>query len=614
MSLRFTPYAATLIALGVIAVIVAWYAWRRRTIPGALPLSALGVSMSVWLFSYALELSSLDLPVALFWVRIEYLGIVSVPVSWAWFAVEYSGAAPWLDRRRIVLLGLVPLVTVAMIWTNDLHRLFWRFVTLETDGPFTVFNSTFGIWFWVHTAYSYLCLLGGTYLLVQFLVRSPRLYRGQAGLLLIAVAAPWLGNALYLSGLSPWDRLDLTPFAFAITLMTIGWNILNFSLFRIIPVARDMALQSMSDGILVLDDRGLVVDVNRAAQMLIGRPSNRIIGRPASDVLAPWAETIRRYRDVTEMTDEIVIGEGSEQRWYDVRVSPIYDERQVFRGRLIVWRDVSDQYRAREELRQNNEQLLATQQALVEARDIAEAGSRAKSAFLAHVSHELRTPLTAILGYCQLLQIGLDRQSREETLADLDAIRSSANHLLELIDNVLHITIIEAGRTDLHVVSFAVAEIIHDVASVVQPLIARNRNTLHIECDPAIGTMHADPAKVRQILLHVLGNAAKFTNNGTVTLAVARETVDDRQLMLFRVADTGPGIPAERVPHLFTPFAIANDPIVRGHKGAGLGLAISRHYCRLMGGDITVESANGKGTTFVVRLPVRMPVSTPVAG
>ncbi len=614
MSLRFTPYAATLIALGVIALTVAWYAWRRRTIPGALPLSALGMSMSVWLFSYALELSSLDLPVALFWVRIEYLGIVSVPVIWVWFAVEYSGAASWLDRRRIALLVLVPLVTVAIIWTNDVHWLFWRSVTLETDGPFTFFNSTYGAWFWVHAAYSYLCLLGGAYLLVQFLVRSSRLFRGQAGMLLIAVAAPWLGNALYLSGLSPWDRLDLTPFAFAITLMTIGWSMLHFSLFRIIPVARDMALQSMRDGVMVLDDRGVVVDVNRAAQGLIGRPGNRIIGRPAGDVLAPWADTIRRYRDITELTDEIGIGEGPEQRWYDVRISPIYDERRVFRGRLIVWRDISEQHRAREELRRNNEQLLAAQQALVEARDIAEAGSRARSAFLAHVSHELRTPLTSILGYCQLLQIGLDRQSYDETRADLDAIRSSASHLLELIDNVLHITIIEAGRTDLHVVSFAVEEIIHDVACVVQPLVVRNRNTLRIECDPAIGMMCADPAKVRQILLHVLGNAVKFTNDGIVTLVVTRETIDNRQWMLFRVTDTGPGIPAERVPHLFTPFAIANDPIVRGNKGAGLGLAISHHYCQLMGGDITVASVNGKGTTFVVRLPVHTPMATPVAG
>ncbi|MDW8234853.1 MAG: histidine kinase dimerization/phospho-acceptor domain-containing protein, partial [Roseiflexaceae bacterium] len=175
----------------------------------------------------------------------------------------------------------------------------------------------------------------------------------------------------------------------------------------------------------------------------------------------------------------------------------------------------------REELRRNNERLLEAQRALTEARDAAEAGSRAKSAFLAHMSHEIRTPLTAIIGYCQLLEAGIERQSLEQTRSDIAAIHLAAGHLLDLVSNVLEMARIETRQSDLHCAVFDVADVVRDVTTTAQPLLRRNRNRLRLEGVDEAGEVWGDPTKVRQILLSLVSNAAKFTTDGEVIVRVA---------------------------------------------------------------------------------------------
>lgn len=603
MNAQFNVYNFTLVALSIIAIVIMIYAWQRRRTPGALPLSALALGMSIWLIGYAFELGSVDLPLAMIWVRFEYIGIVSAPLAWFWFATEYASGAVWQNRRRLALMALMPLLTLGIAWTNERHSLLWKRIVLDTSGPFTIFTATYGPWFWAHTAFSYFCLLGGTIILIQAILRLSNVFRGQAGAMLLGVIAPLIGNILYLSGTSPWGKLDLTPVGLTFSLVTISWSILGFRLFEIVPVARDMVLQSMTDGVLVLDNQGVIVDVNHAAQDLIGIPLGQIVGKPAREVLRAWGELLEHYRNVTEIIDIFSIGEGPQRRWYDVRVSPLHDQQNRLQGRLFVWRDVTDQRHAQEEIRLKNEELLMAQGALVHARDAAEAGSRAKSAFLAHMSHEFRTPLSAILGYCQILQMGVGEQSLEATKADLQMISVAGNHLLGLIENVLDISKIEAGRTDLMLATFDLGNLINDVTTTVQPLVERHNNRLHVECAPNLGVMRADLVKVRQILLNLLSNAAKFTNRGDITLTVHQEQGETAPWCIFRIRDTGPGIATEWLQQLFTPFSNANDPVVYAQKGAGLGLAISRHFAQLMGGDITVISVPGQGTTFTVRLP-----------
>jgi signal transduction histidine kinase len=229
-----------------------------------------------------------------------------------------------------------------------------------------------------------------------------------------------------------------------------------------------------------------------------------------------------------------------------------------------------------------------------------EIASQHKSKFLANMSHELRTPLNAIIGYSEMLQEEADDLGEAALLPDLQKINAAGKHLLGLINDILDLSKIEAGKMDLFLEDFSVPDLVRDVAAIVRPLVEKNANSLVVECADDLGTMHADLTKVRQALFNLLSNASKFTDHGTITLAVQREADD---WLSFAVSDTGIGMTEEQMSRLFEAFSQAEASTRTKYGGTGLGLAISRQFCRLMGGDLTVESVYGQGSTFTARLP-----------
>ncbi|HYU20315.1 MAG TPA: response regulator, partial [Chloroflexota bacterium] len=229
--------------------------------------------------------------------------------------------------------------------------------------------------------------------------------------------------------------------------------------------------------------------------------------------------------------------------------------------------------------------------------------SQHKSDFLANMSHELRTPLNAIIGYSEMLQEEAEELGHDAFIPDLEKINAAGKHLLGLINDILDLSKIEAGRMDLYLESFAVADLVRDAVAIVQPLVEQNANTLRVNCPDDIGSIRADLTKVHQALFNLLSNACKFTDHGTISLAVGREPADGADWVSFAVADTGIGMSPEQMSRLFEAFSQADTSTTRKYGGTGLGLAISRHFCQLMGGDISVESEVGKGSTFTVRIP-----------
>jgi signal transduction histidine kinase/DNA-binding response OmpR family regulator len=232
--------------------------------------------------------------------------------------------------------------------------------------------------------------------------------------------------------------------------------------------------------------------------------------------------------------------------------------------------------------------------------------NRHKSEFLASMSHELRTPLNAIIGYSEMLQEEAADLDQKALVPDLKKINAAGKHLLELINAVLDLSKIEAGRMDLYLETFSVPSLATEIAAVIQPLADKNANRVEVRCDPAVGNMHADLTKVRQALFNLLSNACKFTERGIVSLTVRREPSDDRDVFFFDVSDTGIGLTSEQIGRLFQEFSQADVSTSRRFGGTGLGLALSRRLCRLMGGDVTVASELGRGSTFTIRLPVEV--------
>jgi signal transduction histidine kinase/DNA-binding response OmpR family regulator len=254
---------------------------------------------------------------------------------------------------------------------------------------------------------------------------------------------------------------------------------------------------------------------------------------------------------------------------------------------------------------------VATDEAL-EARDSAESANRTKSTFLANMSHELRTPMNAIIGYSEMLIEEAEDLGQDSFTPDLQKIRGAGKHLLSLINDILDLSKIEAGKMTLFLEDFKLGEMIHEVVGTIQPLLDKNANRLDVQIAPDLGTMRADLTKVRQTLFNLLSNATKFTERGIITLAAERVPAEGGDRIRLRVSDTGIGMTPEQLGKLFQAFTQADASTTRKYGGTGLGLVISRKFCQLMGGDITVESRAGVGTTFAVDLPaVVVPTAEP---
>jgi len=247
--------------------------------------------------------------------------------------------------------------------------------------------------------------------------------------------------------------------------------------------------------------------------------------------------------------------------------------------------------------------------ALQEALHKAEAASRAKSTFLANMSHELRTPLNAIIGYSEMLQEEALELGLEDIIPDTQKIHNAGKHLLTLINDILDLSKIEAGRMELYLENFDLGNLIEEVVATLHPLVEKNHNQLQVSCSPDLGVMYADLTKVRQILFNLLSNALKFTEGGTVLLAATRESAGGSDWVYLQVSDTGIGMSAEQQQGLFQPFIQGDASTTRKYGGTGLGLAISRLFCQMMGGDITLESLLGVGSTFTVQLKAKVDIS-----
>ena len=311
--------------------------------------------------------------------------------------------------------------------------------------------------------------------------------------------------------------------------------------------------------------------------------------RPATE--AAWDRSVRLQR--TYVTEHRLRRADGEWRHMAVQAVPVADED----GAICEWVGTHTDI---------TERVLA-QEALAAARDAAEAANRAKSTFLANMSHELRTPLSAVIGYSEMLEEELEDLQEPSLVSDVRKIESNARHLLSLINDVLDLSKVEANRMTTYAEDFDVEKLARDAAATVDALVQRKGNTLRLDLAEGLGVMHSDVVKVRQCLFNLISNAAKFTEQGQITLLIRRTAEAGGDWMEFDVADSGIGMSEEQVSRLFQRFAQADESTTRNFGGTGLGLALTRAFCRLLGGDVSVQSELGRGTMFTMRLPAVMP-------
>lgn len=326
------PYVFALVVSTAAAIYVSIVAWGRRTAPGARPLMALGGAIATWTLTYAIHFSVVSELARFFWLRATYLGVLTVPTTFLVFSIQYANRGHWLKKKAIALLTIEPVLTFILLWTDPWHKLFFGG---KHEGGIILDG---GPWFWINVIYSYGLVLFAIILLIHAYRHTARPLRGQTAAILAGALLPCVINVIGVLGLNPFSGLDLTPFAFTLTCIcfTVGFS--RYRLLDLVPIARDVLIESMNDGVIVLDAQNRIVDVNRTALQMIGKPGQLVIGEPAENVFTNVSEIFNLFLDKLTTHQEIVIGD-KELHYFDLHISPLYDRKGHYSGRLIVARD-----------------------------------------------------------------------------------------------------------------------------------------------------------------------------------------------------------------------------------------------------------------------------------
>ena len=567
------------------------YAFRYRRHVAAIPFILMCFFASFWALCYIFELGATSLELKTWGVKLGYIGILGLPLSWTAFALAYSGHTSWITKRNIMLALIFPIITLIVIFTNQYHHWFFTDFGLQTDSAsgLILIYDPLGWWFWLHAVYTYGILIFGSYFLVREYWEKREVYRSQIIINMTAILLPWISNGIVLAGLLP-VRIDITSVMFSISILIFGWGFLRYQLLDILPVAHRAVFESISDSVIVLDPELRIIELNPAAVEMFKLNIGEVLGKSFQSVFRPWVQLNDKALQTHGYHREIVLeNDGEPVRWLHLYVSALRNGASTTEGHIITLRDVTS-------IKEN-------ESALAIARDEAMQANSFKSQLLANVSHELRTPLGIILGYTDLIVRRSYGDLTEKQVNILGRIKDSTQYLDGLVSELLDQAQLDSGKLQLSTRPFEPREVLGSVCNQLSILAEAKNLEFHYSISENMPiSIVGDSQRLKQILVNLISNAIKFTEVGRIMVNIA--VLPSNTEWIMQVIDTGPGIPEESLGTVFEPFKQLANAHKSLRKGYGLGLSIARQLIRLMGGNISLESALGKGTTFTITLPL----------
>lgn len=586
------PQLPAFVAMGTLAGVCAAGVMilRKREFHGR-PFFLIGYLATMgWLVLVLAELLAAVPSCKMFWAEFSFLFIALLPTAWCYFLYDYAHArSVTISLPRLASLIISPTVIVLMSITNSKHRLFYLPETkvIETaQGP--ALDYAHGPLFFLAVLYLYTFMAGAVLIVAQSVLRARRAYRGYFLLLLAITLIPSVGNVAYvLFGLS-FFGFDPTPFLFSLVMILLVRMIMTNSMFDVASVAKNYLFYDAEQPVAVIDEKGTFVVTNPSFEALLTISAHKGITR-----LAEWDELNTLAFDPSFPKNTVF---EVADRAFELRVIPIdkpLADSDSCMGWSLLLKDVTD--------------IRSTNAELSRAVHKAESANRMKSQFIANMSHEIRTPLNGILGMAEVLSHEITSPRHAEMV---ETIRQSGDVLLNILNDILDLSKIEAGKLALMPEEFDTQEIIRR-ASGLHRLSAEGKNVrLIVEADQNGPRRVGDPMRLMQILNNLLGNAIKFTDTGSVTLRMANPASGS---LVFSVIDTGIGMTEEQISRIFDDFEQADGAITRRYGGTGLGMSIVRRLVSMMNGQIDISSRKGAGTLVKITLPLPLADAVPTS-
>jgi len=568
MTWQINFLATTLFFSAALVLATIIFAFRHIQVHGARYFIYLTTSVEIWAFFMGLEYGVVEPTWKIVFAKFEYLGIAVIGATWLMFALNYSRRDEWLTLRNVSLMFAIPILSLIAVFTNEWHGLIWPSITPLSDFPGAGLVYEHGPAFWLIFVFNYLTLGTGTVLMIHNALHSRDLYRWQIVGLIASAVIPWVGNLIYILGLSPIPGLDLTPIAFSLSAIVIALSIFYFGLFDLAPIARDQLIEHLMDGMLVLDASNRVVDINPKARQFMKIDAEKVIGQPLSH-FSDAMELIAPFNGVESAQVEVPLKQGPVNN-IELRISPLVDESGKLAGRLFIVRDISERKQV----------------------------ERMRNDLTHAMVHDLRNPLAVIALSLDMLKNQLITTLNKDQLFTLETAEQSTQYIVDLVKSILDINRLENGQMPLKREKVWLQKLAPD-ALRNQILVAKKKRLLLQEnIDQNIPAVMIDEELIKRVLQNLLDNAVKFSVEGGVVKIRAAYS-GTGQDVIVSVSDTGSGIDPGIKDRMFQKFVTGN---IHG-SGSGLGLAFCRLVVETHGGRIWLDETDSMGTTISFTIP-----------
>lgn len=566
----------TLIFALVLSITTAYLLFKRKKAPGAIYFTLTTVSCAIWIIGYIVEFLGTSLETKLWGVKFQYsFGIPFVSSFWFAAALHYNSSGKIPGKKILAVLGIVPVTTMLLMWTNEFHHLLYQSVGLIQSGSFLLITKQVGIWYNFNIAYSYLTLLVGTIILLYSIRKTKRLYRGQIQIFVIASFLPWIANFLYVVGMNSFMRIDITPIAFAVGMLLVWIGLFKYKLFDVIPAARNLIIESMENALLVLDDQNRIIDLNPSAYNLFNEKN--LIGKSCDDLFKHVKIGTSLYDIGKNKHAEIQIGNDV----FDLTSADVEDGLGNKVGIILNFYKITNRKKIEHELKELNS---------------------SKDKLFSIIAHDLKNPFFGVIGLSQLLIEDFEEMNNDEKIEMLREIHDIGHNAHAILENLLDWSRQQTGRIYYEPYWFDISELINmNIRAAKQQALLKNITVVPVGSEKNI-QVFADENMINTVLRNLISNAIKFTHPGGKVEITS--TPKDNSIEIS-VKDNGVGMTQNVIDSLFKKENNVRSFGTKGEKGTGLGLVLCKEFIERNKGKLQIESQSGTGSTFTFSIPTK---------